>query len=68
MNWYIGINLHSHLDLFYQIAVKNIDLKELKEFKVMGDKIEAAKTGKDAYRSKTGCYPHQQLWQKKMLS
>ena len=35
--------LSSPLDLFYQVAVKNIDLKELKEFKVLGDKIEAPK-------------------------
>ena len=27
--------LNSPLDLFYQIAIKNIDLKELKEFKVL---------------------------------
>jgi GTP pyrophosphokinase len=33
--------LPSHLDLFYQVAVKNIDLKEIKEFKVIGDRIEA---------------------------
>src|SRR6187455_2018363 len=33
--------LNSALDLFYQVAIKNIDLKELKEFKVFGDKIEA---------------------------
>ncbi|HEU4861444.1 MAG TPA: bifunctional (p)ppGpp synthetase/guanosine-3',5'-bis(diphosphate) 3'-pyrophosphohydrolase [Chitinophagaceae bacterium] len=33
--------LNSPLDLFYQVAIKNIDLKELKEFKVFGDKIEA---------------------------
>jgi GTP pyrophosphokinase len=33
--------LSSALDLFYQVAIKNIDLKELKEFKVHGDKIEA---------------------------
>ena len=33
--------LSSSLDLFYQVAIKNIDLKELKEFKVHGDKIEA---------------------------
>jgi guanosine-3',5'-bis(diphosphate) 3'-pyrophosphohydrolase len=33
--------LASHLELFYQVAVKNIDLKELKEFKVIGDRIEA---------------------------
>lgn len=35
--------LTSNLDLFYQIAVKNIDLKELKEFKVVGDRIELPK-------------------------
>lgn len=35
--------LNSNLDLFYQIAIKNIDLKELKEFKVIGDKIEFPK-------------------------
>lgn len=35
--------LPSHLDLFYQVSVKNIDLKELKEFKVVGDKVEAPK-------------------------
>ena len=33
--------LSSALDLFYQVAIKNIDLKELKEFKVFGDKLEA---------------------------
>ncbi|HET6767792.1 MAG TPA: bifunctional (p)ppGpp synthetase/guanosine-3',5'-bis(diphosphate) 3'-pyrophosphohydrolase [Chitinophagaceae bacterium] len=33
--------LNSPLDLFYQVAIKNIDLKELKEFKVFGDRIEA---------------------------
>jgi GTP diphosphokinase / guanosine-3',5'-bis(diphosphate) 3'-diphosphatase len=40
VQWY---KLSSHLDLFYQVSVKNIDLKELKEFKVIGDKIEAPK-------------------------
>jgi GTP pyrophosphokinase len=33
----------SALDLFYQIAVKAIDLKELKDFKLHGDRIEAPK-------------------------
>jgi len=33
----------SPLDLYYQIAVKNIDLKELKQFTVLGDKLEAPK-------------------------
>jgi GTP pyrophosphokinase len=40
MNYY---KLHSHLDLLYRIATKNIDLKELKLFLVLGDKIEAPK-------------------------
>jgi GTP pyrophosphokinase len=40
VHWY---KLPSNLDLFYQVAVKNIDLKDLKEFKVLGDKIEAPK-------------------------
>ena len=35
--------LSSALDLFYQVAIKNIDLKELKDFKIFGDKIEAPK-------------------------
>jgi len=39
MTWY---KFSSPLDLFYQIAIKNIDLKDLKEFKVVhGDKLEA---------------------------
>lgn len=33
----------SPLDLYYQVAVKNIDLKELKSFKIQGDRIEAPK-------------------------
>ncbi|MES2880592.1 MAG: TGS domain-containing protein, partial [Bacteroidota bacterium] len=35
--------LASPLEFFYAVAIKNIDLKELKEFKVLGDKIEAPK-------------------------
>lgn len=35
--------LNSQLDLFYKIATKEIDLKELKEFNVLGDKLEAPK-------------------------
>ena len=31
------------LELFYQVAIKNIDLKEVKEFKVFGDRLEAPK-------------------------
>ncbi|MFM2338605.1 MAG: hypothetical protein RL115_1798 [Bacteroidota bacterium] len=38
VQWY---KLSSNIDLFYQIAVKNIDLKDLKDFTIHGDKIEA---------------------------
>jgi GTP pyrophosphokinase len=40
VHWY---KLNSNLDLYYQITIKNIDLKDLKEFKLVGDKIEAPK-------------------------
>ena len=40
VNYY---KLSSHLDLHYNIATKIIDLKELKLFQVIGDKIEAPK-------------------------
>ncbi|HEX7904762.1 MAG TPA: RelA/SpoT family protein [Chitinophagaceae bacterium] len=40
VQWY---KLTSHLELFYQVAVKNIDLKEIKDFKVIGDRIDAPK-------------------------
>jgi GTP pyrophosphokinase len=40
VQWY---KLPSNIDLFYQVAIKNIDLKDLKEFKVIGDRIEAPK-------------------------
>ena len=40
VHWY---KLGSNLDLFYQVSVKNIDLKDLKDFKVIGDRIEAPK-------------------------
>ena len=35
--------LNSHLDLFYKIAIKSIDLKELKEFHVLGERLESPK-------------------------
>ncbi len=35
--------LPSQLDLLYKIATKNIDLKELKDFHVLGDRLEAPK-------------------------
>ncbi len=40
VQWY---KLSSNVDLFYQVAVKNLDLKDLKDFKVSGDRIEAPK-------------------------
>lgn len=33
--------LSAPLELYYQVAIKNIDLKELKEFKTLGEKLEA---------------------------
>jgi GTP diphosphokinase / guanosine-3',5'-bis(diphosphate) 3'-diphosphatase len=56
VQWY---KLTSHLDLFYQVAVKNIDLKDLKEFKVMGDRIEAPRPLK-IHTDKTDFIPNQQ--------
>ncbi|RYY19920.1 MAG: bifunctional (p)ppGpp synthetase/guanosine-3',5'-bis(diphosphate) 3'-pyrophosphohydrolase, partial [Chitinophagaceae bacterium] len=38
--------LPSSLDLYYQISVKTIDLHELKEFQLLGDKLEAPKPPK----------------------
>lgn len=35
--------LQNQLDLFYQIAVKTIELKELRDFKVMGENVYAPK-------------------------
>ena len=35
--------LNSHLDLFYNIAIKRIDLKELKDFHIQGERLEAPK-------------------------
>lgn len=32
--------VHSPVDLFYNIAIKKIDLKEIKDFEVKGDRIE----------------------------
>jgi GTP diphosphokinase / guanosine-3',5'-bis(diphosphate) 3'-diphosphatase len=35
--------LNSPLDLYYQVAIHNIDLKELSDFSLYGDRIEAPK-------------------------
>jgi GTP pyrophosphokinase len=40
VNYY---KLSAPLDLYYALAVKSMDLKELKEFKVFGDRLEAPK-------------------------
>jgi GTP pyrophosphokinase len=56
VHWY---KLQSHLDLFYQVAVKNIDLKEIKEFKVVGDKIEAPRPVKTVQEFKQDIAPYQ---------
>jgi GTP pyrophosphokinase len=40
--------LPSPLDLYYQISIKAIDLKELAEFQVLGDKLEPPKPAKPA--------------------
>jgi GTP pyrophosphokinase len=58
VHWY---KLQSHLDLFYQVAVKNIDLKDLKEFKVIGDKLEAPRPVKTVQDFKQDIISHQQV-------
>ena len=45
--------LNSTLDLLYDISIKKIDLKELKEFQVAGDKLIAPKIVKPAIEEKT---------------
>ncbi|HVY74645.1 MAG TPA: bifunctional (p)ppGpp synthetase/guanosine-3',5'-bis(diphosphate) 3'-pyrophosphohydrolase [Puia sp.] len=37
---------NSSLDFYYQVAVKNIDLKELKDFQLLGDRLEFPKPAK----------------------
>jgi len=54
VTWY---KLSSPLDLFYQIAIKNIDLKELRDFKVHGDKLEPPKPLKQLQETKPEIVP-----------
>lgn len=61
-HWY---KLPSHLDLFYQVAIKNIDLKDLKDFKVIGDKIEPPRPVKTLQEFKQEMAPHPQQLAKK---
>ena len=49
--------LNSPLDLFYQIAIKNLDLKDLKEFKVHGDRLEPPKPVKQIHDLKPEIVP-----------
>src|SRR5215469_8445798 len=46
--------LNSSLDFFYQIAVNNIDLKELKEFQLLGDRLEPPKPPKPVVENRQG--------------
>jgi GTP diphosphokinase / guanosine-3',5'-bis(diphosphate) 3'-diphosphatase len=62
VQWY---KLNSHLDLFYQVSIKNIDLKDIKDFKVVGDKIEAPRPVKTLHEFKQDIIPHQQNLGKK---
>jgi len=54
VHWY---KLGSNLDLFYQVAVKNIDLKDIKDFKIAGDRIEAPRPVK-LHNEKHDFLPH----------
>ncbi len=43
---------NSNIELFYQIALKNVDLRELKEFKVMGERLEAPRPAQKPLEAK----------------
>lgn len=45
--------LASPLDLYYQISIKAIDLKELKDFQLLGDRIEPPKVIKPVVEPRT---------------
>jgi GTP pyrophosphokinase len=63
VNYY---KLSSHLDLHYNIAIKKNDLKDLKLFQVIGDKIEAPKPILPINDSETTVYdPTQKTYNKK---
>jgi GTP pyrophosphokinase len=49
--------LPSSLDLFYQVAIKTIDLKELSEFQILGDRVEAPKPIKTIVEHKHDAHP-----------
>ncbi len=50
--------LHSQLDFYYQVAIKSNDLKDLKEFNVLGDKLEVPKPHKIAIEVPIDHTPH----------
>src|SRR3954465_2595962 len=64
VNYY---KLPSQLDLFYKVAVKQIDLKELKDFHVLGDKLEMPKPVKSVIEIKheSGEHKHAPVHNKK---
>jgi GTP pyrophosphokinase len=45
--------LNSGLDLYYQVAINNIDLKELQDFQLYGDRIEAPRPVKPEPKPET---------------
>ncbi|MBS1655458.1 MAG: bifunctional (p)ppGpp synthetase/guanosine-3',5'-bis(diphosphate) 3'-pyrophosphohydrolase, partial [Bacteroidetes bacterium] len=50
VSWY---KYPSQLELFYQVAIKNLDItKDLKDFKIHGDKLEAPKPVKIIHETK----------------
>ncbi|MCW3115070.1 MAG: (p)ppGpp synthetase [Segetibacter sp.] len=49
---------HSQLDFYYQVAIKAIDLKELKEFQVLGDRLEPPKPQKTLQEIPADTTPH----------
>lgn len=49
--------LPSPLDLYYQISIKGIDLKELKDFQVLGDKLEPPKPKPVEHKPETTTAP-----------
>ena len=55
--------LSSPLDLLYEISVKKIDLKELKEFTVAGEKLIAPKIAKSVHEEKE--HEHSKSYHKK---
>lgn len=58
VHWF---KLPSQLDLFYQVAVKNVDLKDLKEFKVVGENIEVPRPAKTVQEFKQEFSPHNNI-------